>query len=122
MNVHVHACNGEGRQNNYIVHTCRFGAHVGHLRPQADSRSFQTQRNGQQTGINCSRMRKIPHDSWGIGFLRALLVYFCYMLRVLAYIRVMSAFITYHLPLLKNALYKFCYGSENDASQSTLRI
>ena len=31
-------------------------------------------------GIDCSRMRQIPHDLWGIGYLRALLMYFCYML------------------------------------------
>ena len=31
------------------------------------------------TGIDCMRMRQIPHNSWGIGYLRALLVYFCYI-------------------------------------------
>ena len=30
--------------------------------------------------IDCSRMRQIPHYLWGIGYLHALLVYFCYML------------------------------------------
>ena len=28
----------------------------------------------KRPGIDCSRMRQIPHDSWGIGYLRALLV------------------------------------------------